>query len=172
MPAHSGPRSVLAPVGPLNDGLATDGRQSDRAMAVRRGMSRHLRALGMVALPEVVLKSGRRPDLMALAPDGAFWIIEIKSSVADFRADHKWPEYRAFSDRFAFATLDDVPTDIFPQDAGLFIADAYGAACLREPTLDPLAAARRKSLLITFARHAAGRLQAIEDPQLGENTVW
>jgi hypothetical protein len=167
MSAVATARAVLASNGP-----SPDGRQSERAMAIRRGMVRYLRALGMVTLPEMVLKSGRRADLMAMAPDGAFWIIEVKSSVSDFRTDRKWPEYRAFCDRFAFATWQDVPADIFPADAGLFIADAYGAACLREAPILRLAAARRKALLIAFGRHAAGRLQALEDPELDDNAVW
>jgi hypothetical protein len=38
-------------------------------------------------------------DLVALDPSGELWIIEIKSSNGDFRADQKWQDYRAHCDR-------------------------------------------------------------------------
>jgi DNA repair protein MmcB-like len=57
-------------------------------------------------------------------------IVEIKSSVADFRADTKWREYRAHCDRFYFAIPEGVPVDIMPEDAGLILADAYGCDIL------------------------------------------
>ena len=54
-------------------------------------------------LREFTLASGRRVDVMALSPSGQLWIVEIKSSLEDFRADLKWPEYRDFCDRLYFA---------------------------------------------------------------------
>jgi hypothetical protein len=150
-----------------------DGRQSDRALAIRRGVLRLLASLDMFALPEVTVKSGRRADLMAVSRTSGVWIIEIKSSVEDFRADRKWPEYRAFCDRFFFATLPDVPDAIFPEDAGLIVADGYGGAVLREAPTHPVAAARRKELLTRMARLGAARLAALSDPALtayGETT--
>lgn len=153
-------RSVLAPGGP-----PADGRQSGRALQVQRGVRRWLRAAGMASICEVTLKSGRRADVMALSQAGEIWIVEIKSSVADFRADGKWPEYRAYCDRFFFATLGDVPPEIFPVDAGLLVADAYGAEELRGCAPTPLAAARRKAVTLTFARTAALQLHAAADPE-------
>lgn len=149
----------------------TDGRQSARALTIRRGMGRHLRALGFSLLPEMGLANGRRADLMALEPDGSIWIFEIKSSVADVRADAKWRDYLGFCDRFAFVTLPDVPGDIFPTDAGFYVADAYGAACLRDASEHRLAAARRKALLLAFARASADRLLSLEDPDLGPESL-
>jgi hypothetical protein len=143
-----------------------DGRQSERALLVRRGVLRLLASLDLYALPEVTLRSGRRADLLAALRTGELWIIEIKSSVEDFRADRKWPEYRDFSDRFFFATLPDVPEAIFPGDAGLIVADGYGGAVLREAPLHSLAAARRKELLARLARLGAARLAALADPGL------
>ena len=46
---------------------------------------------------------GRRADIVALATDATIHIVEIKSSVADFRADTKWRDYRANCDRLFFA---------------------------------------------------------------------
>ncbi len=54
---------------------------------------------------ELPLPSGRRADLVALGGDGEIIIVEIKSSVADFRADQKWMEYRLHCDRLFFATI-------------------------------------------------------------------
>ena len=88
---------------------------------------------------------------MALAPDGALWIVEVKSSIDDFRADTKWPDYRLHCDRLFFAIPDHVPAEIMPDDAGLILADAYGAAILREPGEHRLAAATRKAMLLRFA---------------------
>ena len=104
-----------------------DGRQSENALAIRSGMVRYLSELGMTVLAEFPLANGRRADLLALARTGKFTLVEIKSSIEDFRVDHKWHEYRTFCDYYCFATSANVPADIFPADEGLFIADSYGA---------------------------------------------
>ena len=85
-------------------------------------------------------------------------IIEIKSSLADLNADTKWPEYNEFCDDLIFATLADVPAGAFPREAGFMVADAYGAALLREPVRSKINTARRKSLHLSFARTSAQRL--------------
>ena len=131
-----------------------DGRQSEKAMLVRRGMQALLADLRHVALPEVPLSSGRRADLLTLSEKGEIWIIEIKSSIEDFRVDRKWPEYRAHCDRLFFATHPDVPVDIFPEEAGLFVSDGYGAHLLREAPEHRLAPATRKALTLSVARFA------------------
>jgi len=92
------------------------------------------------------------------------WIVEIKSSVADFRADQKWQDYRVHCDRLFFATSQDVPCEIFPPDTGLIVADAFGAAFYCEAPEHKLAAATRKSMLLLIARAAALRLQSLIDP--------
>jgi hypothetical protein len=145
--------------------LPVDGRQSATALAVALGTRRLLASHDYSSLPEVTLASGRRADLLALGPDGALWIIEIKSSVADFRADGKWPDYRDYCDRFFFAVPEDFPTEILPEDTGLIVADAYGAATLREAPEHRLAGARRKAVMLRFAHAAAGRLHSLVDPQ-------
>src|SRR5215475_15522107 len=102
----------------LDESPLRDGRQSVRALAIARGTQRLLTALGRTCVTELPLPSGRRADLVALADDGEIWIIEIKSSIADFRADQKWQDYRLHCDRLLFATAADVPRHIFPDDAG------------------------------------------------------
>lgn len=143
-----------------------DGRQSATALSVARGARRMLAGLGFATLSEMTLASGRRADLIALRDDGSIWIVEIKSSVADFRADRKWAEYRASCDRLFFAIPEHVPADIMPEDAGLMIADAYGAELLRDAPEHRIAAATRKALIVRFGQLAAARLHGIEDPEL------
>src|SRR5437588_13070791 len=105
--------------------LPPDGRQSETALAIARGTARLLRSLGFTCISELPLPSGRRADLVALNERGEIWIVEIKSSVEDLRADQKWHEYRAHSDRLFFAFTQDLPCDIFTRDTGLIGADAY-----------------------------------------------
>jgi len=144
--------------------LPVDGRQSETALAVARGTARLLHAHGFCVVSELPLPSGRRADLVALNAGGEFWIVEIKSSVADFRADQKWPDYRAHCDRLYFATSLEVPCEIFPPDTGLIVADAFGADLRCEAPEHRLPAATRKSMMLLFARAAALRLQSLADP--------
>ena len=90
-PAHLHPALALKP----------DGRQSPTALAICTGVRRLLAGHGFASVTEFTLASGRRADILALGPDGAIWIVEVKSSPADFRADGKWPDYRDFCDRFS-----------------------------------------------------------------------
>jgi hypothetical protein len=145
--------------------LPPDGRQSATALAVARGTTRLLHALGFSVVSELSLPSGRRADLAAVDRSGELWIVEIKSSVADFRADQKWTDYRLHCDRLFFATTLAVPCDIFPKDTGLIVADAFGASVACEAPEHRLHAATRKTLLLAFARTAALRLAALADPE-------
>ena len=141
-----------------------DGRQSETALAVARGTARLLHAHGFSVVSELPLPSGRRADLVALDSAGTVWIVEIKSSIADYRADQKWPDYRAHCDRLFFATSLDVPCEIFPPDCGLIVADAFGAEFKCEAPEHKLPAATRKVMMLSFARAAALRLQSLIDP--------
>jgi hypothetical protein len=142
-----------------------DGRQSPTALGVALGTRRLLASHGFTSVTELTLASGRRADIVGLGPDGCIWILEIKSSVADFRADGKWPDYREFCDRFYFAVPATFPTEILPGDAGLVLADGFGAALVREAPEHRLAGARRKAMMLRFAHAAAGRLHMLVDPQ-------
>jgi hypothetical protein len=146
--------------------MPEDGRQSERALAIRRGTLRLLASLDCYALPEVTLASGRRADLVAVSKTGEIWVIEIKSSREDLRVDTKWPEYRVFCDRLFFATLPDVDATLFPLDAGLIIADAFGGEVLRTAPLNVLPPATRKALLVRLARMGAARITSLYDPAL------
>ncbi|MEO0619951.1 MAG: MmcB family DNA repair protein [Pseudomonadota bacterium] len=141
-----------------------DGRQSDNALEIQRGVCRHFAACDHAPLCEFSLPNGRRADVFLLGSKNEIAIVEIKSSIADFRVDRKWPEYIADCDRFYFAVAPDFPIDILPRDTGLIIADRFGAEIVRDAPENKLNAARRKSLTLRFARHAALRLQQIADP--------
>jgi hypothetical protein len=156
--------SVAARIAP-SDSPLVDGRQSETALAIARGTARYLYALGYCVVSELPLPSGRRADLVALGGDGEIIIVEIKSSVADFRADQKWMDYRLHCDRLFFATHAGVPGDIFPAEAGLIVADAFGASIVSEAPEQRIPAATRRSVTLRFAHAAALRLQAVADPQ-------
>jgi hypothetical protein len=142
-----------------------DGRQSQTALAVARGTSRWLGSLGFSCISELPLPSGRRADLVALNGRGDLWIVEIKSSVEDLRADHKWQDYRAHCDRLFFAFPQDLPCEIFPAETGLIVADAYGAHLHCEAPEHRLPAPTRKLMTVRFGMAAAQRINRLIDPQ-------
>lgn len=123
-----------------------------------------MRALGFASINELPLPNGRRADVVGLSPSGDIWIVEVKSSIEDFRVDNKWPEYRDFSDALLFAVAPAFPVDILPTDTGLILADRYGGEIVRAAPEARLAAARRKAMTLRFARAAALTLQAVWDP--------
>jgi hypothetical protein len=145
-------------------------RDDTRARTVLRGTQRLLRALDFESLSEVPLGNGRRADIFAIGRDGETWIVEIKSSVGDFRADQKWHEYRDYCDALLFAVGPDFPTEILPIDTGLILADAYAGEITRNAPRHPLSPARRKAVTLSFARIAAMRLLANTDPGAGIET--
>jgi hypothetical protein len=142
-----------------------DGRQSETAAAVARGTARLLHSLGFACVSELSLPSGRRADLVALNERGEIWIVEIKSSVEDLRADRKWEDYRAHCDRLFFAFTPDLPHEILPADTGLIVADAYGADMLCDAPEHRLPAPTRKVMTVRFAMAAALRINRLIDPQ-------
>jgi hypothetical protein len=139
-------------------------RQPGQTLA--RGVCRHLAELNFAALEEYVPERGRRVDVMALGPKGELWVIECKSSRADFMADAKWQGYLDWADRFFWAVDADFPADILPGGTGLILADGYGAEIVRMGPEAKLAGARRSAITRKFARDAARRLLNWRDPQV------
>ena len=129
-----------------------------------RGVARHLASLNFACVEEFTVTRGLRVDVMALGPKGELWVVECKSSRADFMSDSKWQGYLEWCDRYFWAVDEAFPTDLLPDQTGLIIADAYDAEILRMAPEDKLAPARRKKMLHQFATHAARRLQALRDP--------
>jgi hypothetical protein len=141
------------------------------AFLLARGVGRLLTQQGFAHLTEVALANGRRADVMALGRGGEIVIVEIKSSVADFRSDAKWPEYREFCDRFYFGVGADFPRALIPEECGLIVADPFGAAILRETLALPLPAARRRAMTLRFALLGAERLRRLIDPTAEETLL-
>jgi len=137
------------------------------AALLARGTCRALGQLGYASLLEFPLANGRRADIIALGKAGDLLIVEIKSSVADFRADRKWASYRDYADRLYFAVPNEFPALLIPEDCGLIVADGFGAAVLRHGAQTSLAASRRRALTLRFALGAAARLRRQLDPEAG-----
>ena len=148
----------------LTSALKPDGRQSETALAIQRGVGRLLRAHDYALITEFTLASGRRADVIGLSPKGLLWIIEIKSSLEDFKADSKWPEYRDYCDHFSFAIPQTMNANIIPTEAGLIVADQWGAEIIRAASDHPLHASRKRAVHMAFARAAATRLHGLWDP--------
>ena len=144
--------------------MPVDGRQSQTALTVARGTMRLLLAHGFTCVSELPLPSGRRADLVGLGRGGEIWIVEIKSSIADFRADQKWMDYRMHCDRLFFATTVEVPCEIFPKDTGLIVADGFGGEVVCDAPEHRLTAPTRKVMTLRIAQCAALRLQSLIDP--------
>ncbi len=135
-----------------------------------RGVCRHLISYDFVTVEELTPTQGLRVDVMALGPKGEVWVIECKSSRADFQSDHKWEGYLEWCDRYFWAVDEAFPTELLPEGTGLIIADAYDAEIIRMGPEAKLAPARRKVMVQKFARHAALRAHAARDPDL--TLVW
>jgi hypothetical protein len=131
-----------------------------------RGVARHLRGLDFATLTEFVPAPGLRVDLIGLGPKGEVWIVECKSSRADFVSDLKWGGYLEWCDRFFWAVDTAFPTELLPADAGLIVADSCDAEIQRWPEPAPLPGARRRALTQRFARTAALRLSLLADPEI------
>ena len=129
-----------------------------RAAEIVRGAQRMLAELGLASLTEVTLANGRRADVMAMGPKGEVVIVEVKSCLQDFATDQKWPEYAPYCDRLYFAVDCDFPKERLPEACGMMVCDGFGGAILRECEPNPLNAARRKAVTLSFARLAAARL--------------
>jgi hypothetical protein len=133
---------------------------------LQRGVSRHLASYGFACVEELVPARGLRVDVMALGPKGEIWVVECKSSRADFTTDTKWPRYLEWADQFFFAVDADFPVELLPEDQGLILADAYMAQTVRMGPEMRLAPARRKVMVQKFAVTAARRLQLLRDPDM------
>ncbi len=121
-------------------------------------------------MPELTLPDGHRADLVALGPDGALLIVEIKVSAADLRGDRKWTAYADHADRFAWSVPPALAPLLLearfePERCGLIVADRHEAVWHREAPMDGrLHASRRRVMHLAVARQAAMRLHQVQDP--------
>lgn len=126
-----------------------------------RGVCRLFQSLGFGTLTEFKLANGRRVDVMAIDRNGDFVIVEVKSTVSDYRGDRKWQEYLPFCERFYFAVPQGFPLNLLPDDCGLIVADPFEAAVRRESLAQKVNASRKRRQLIRFALAASDRLRNI-----------
>jgi len=153
--------SILSP-SPDAAGLA----ETKLAERLARGVCRLFEDLGHAALTEFPLANGRRVDVIALDGAGGTSIVEIKSSVADFRTDRKWREYLDFCDRFYFAVAPDFPQKLLPESVGLIVADDWTGTLMRESPAFAMNASRRRAQTLRIAHTAALRLRRFCDPRM------
>ncbi len=138
--------------------ISTEQMLEKPGIRLARGVSRMLIDEGFSVLTEFPVKTGRRMDILALGPKAELWCIEVKSSRADFMSDRKWQDYLDWCDRLYFAVPTGFPEDLLPAEQGLIRTDEWDADILRHGVDDALAAARRKAVMLRFARLAADRL--------------
>lgn len=149
----------------LQNTIDPDASRPEVTELLMRGVCRGLGELGYATLTEFTLGCGRRADVMGLDPRGEIVIVEVKSGLDDYRADHKWQDYMDYCDRFFFAVSAQFPKDLLPAECGLLVADGFGAVIQREAPTQRLNAARRRAESLRFARAAADRLQGLIDPR-------
>ena len=126
-----------------------------------RGVQRHLRRHhDFATLSEFSPTAGLRVDVIAIGPKGEIWVVECKSSRLDYVTDSKWQGYLEWCDMFFWAVDRMFPYDLLPEGTGLIFADRHDAEIIRMGEESRLSGARRKKLLLKFARNAADRHQA------------
>ena len=75
---------------PNDHGPTQDEPEQDLARLLARGVCRALLDRGLATLTEFTLISGRRVDVIGLDLAGQVTIVEVKSSLADFRSVTAW----------------------------------------------------------------------------------
>ena len=148
----------------MPDDLQPDSPRPGQVLA--RGVCRHLLTHDFVTVEELTPTPGLRVDVMAVGPKGEIWIVECKSSRADYTSDCKWEGYLEWCDRYFWAVDAEFPSELLPLETGLIVADAFDAEIIRMGDETRLAPARRKVMMQKFARHAALRWHAARDPGL------
>ena len=135
---------------------------------IARGVCRHLKQYNFACLEEFVPIKGSRVDIIAVGPKGEIWIIECKSSTADYNQDSKWEKYLTFCDRYFWAVPRDFPTKILPSDDGLIIADSYDAEIVKMAPHRMMTSSKRKNTIIKVSRNATDRLRRFTDPSVSK----
>ena len=143
------------------------GGEAEQRLAERlaRGITRLFEDMGCAAIAEFSLANGRRVDVIALDGQGTTSIVEIKSSVQDFRSDGKWQEYLDFCDRFYFAVAPAFPQELLPVEVGLIVADDWHGTILRPSPAFTMNGSRRRAQTLRIAMTAAQRLRRFTDPR-------
>ncbi len=96
---------------------------------IKQAVTRYwIKKLWVVHSEVGLCKGGRlRADLLAISMGAHLVVVEVKSSVADFRADKKVLSYIPFSDRLYFAFSDVVYAKVrhlVPKGVGVFVVNS------------------------------------------------
>ena len=110
-------------------------------------------------LREFKLRVKRRVDLVTLNDEGLITIIEIKSSVSDFRSDKKWNEYIEWADQFYFGVGHNFPIEILPKEHGIITTDGFDTYKVQPSPVQKLNGARRNTLVRRLAKASMRRIE-------------
>lgn len=107
---------------------SSNARNTDAADYLKKRVASYYKRKHRVCFFELGVNSGGRlrADVFVLAMTGHIVIVEIKSSVADFRSDKKWQNYQSYCNQFYFAFTKPVyekVKDSIPKGVGVFIFD-------------------------------------------------
>ena len=114
---------------------------------------------GNGVLREFKLRIKRRVDLVTINDKGWITIIEIKSSVADFRNDKKWNEYIEWADQFYFGVAHNFPIEILPKEHGIITTDGFDMHEAQPSPVQKLDGSRRKTLFRKLAKASMRRIE-------------
>ena len=106
---------------------------------------------------------------MAIGPSGEIWIIECKSSRADYLSDSKWQGYLGYCDQFFWAVDSEFPHELLPKETGIILADRHDAEIIHHGEIKTLAPARRRKQLLKFARTAARRHDILTEAVMSQD---
>ena len=110
-------------------------------------------------LREFKLRVKRRVDLVTISDKGLITIVEIKSSVADFRSDKKWNEYIEWADQFYFGVAHNFPIDILPKEHGIITTDGFDIYKAQSSPVQKLNGSRRNTLVRKLAKASMRRIE-------------
>lgn len=109
-------------------------RRTDTADTLKESALCHFTRYGYSCYKEIGLNSWgkQRADLVGVNLKSKILVVEIKSSVQDYKTDKKWKSYLPFCDRFFFCISETLYTKIGPQikkdlaktGAGLLVLNA------------------------------------------------
>lgn len=121
--------------------------------------ARYTKKLWAVNFEVGLCKGGRfRADVLAINMGGGIDVVEVKSSVADFRADKKMGEYLRFADKVYLACTHDVYAKIKDRvlpGIGVLIVDGSACWVVKRATKRKTQAKIRLNILTRMAYRSA-----------------
>lgn len=103
----------------------------------------------------------RRADFIAFSMKGEIIIIECKSCLADYKADHKWQDYLKYCNKFYFCMPPEVyekVKDDFGSDVGVFVGNKSSLVCVKRTKRRPMRNSIKREVYLRMAfRNAEAR---------------